>query len=256
MSSSQYEALKQPASEDLSEQQGNRWTELQSLARAWKIIYALSVLLAIAIASNALLFVQLRNTQGLLDAQSYLGLQRNVPTPIPHDDRTIDDEMWDSPEFEFFTGWVALKDDFVEEKGLPSAMRFPWDSSKSIYVFHGYHSLHCVFVLRQAIMAYRDNEDQMWPFAHITHCLHVLREDAICYADDTPRYTGHLHDQAKNTVFSSGTGQIRMCRDWSKLRQFGLENSACYRRPLDHYIPLLDRYKSCPDGSKPWETQA
>ena len=46
-----------------------------------------------------------------------------------------------------------------------------------------------------------------------------------------------------------------MCRDWNRLREFALQNSACYRRPLDHYVELIDRYKFCPDGSKPWEKQ-
>ena len=73
-----------------------------------------------------------------------MGLQRNIPIAIPHDDRTIDDPMWDEPELDYFNGFVALSDDFVAKKGLPSAMRYPWDKSKSIYVFHSYHSLHCV----------------------------------------------------------------------------------------------------------------
>ena len=102
-------------------------------------------------------------------------------------------------------------------------------------------------------MEYRDRMNQTWPSTHVTHCLHVLREDTTCNADDTPRYTGRLHDEANHTRVSSGTGQIRMCRDWSKLQQFALEHSACYKRPLDHPTSLLDRYKSCPDGSKPWE---
>jgi hypothetical protein len=77
-----------------------------------------------------------------------VGLQRNIPTPIPHDNRTIDDEMWDAPEFDTFLGMVALSDEFTEEKGLLRAQRFPWDASKGIYVFHGYHSLHCVVSLQ------------------------------------------------------------------------------------------------------------
>lgn len=105
-------------------------------------------------------------------------------------------------------------------------------------------------------MEFRDTKHQTWPFKHVTHCLHVLREDVICAADDTPRYTGHLHALTNSTEFSSGVGQVRMCRDWGKLRQFSLEHSACYRRPLDHFIPLEDRYKNCPDDSKPWENNA
>ena len=52
--------------------------------------------------------------------------------------------MWNEPEIDYFNGFVALSDDFVAQKGLPSAMRYPWDKTKSIYVFHSYHSLHCV----------------------------------------------------------------------------------------------------------------
>ena len=66
---------------------------------------------------------------------------------IPHDNRTIDDQVWDSPEFDTYVGMVALDDKFVEQKGLPRSQRFPWDSSKGIYIFHGYHSLHCVVSL-------------------------------------------------------------------------------------------------------------
>ena len=78
------------------------------------------------------------------ELNSTVGLQKNIPTPIPHDDRSIEDPMWDSPEIDYFKGFVALSDDFVEEKGLPRSMRYPWDSSKGIYVFHSHHSLHCV----------------------------------------------------------------------------------------------------------------
>ncbi|KAF7879433.1 hypothetical protein EAF04_000629 [Stromatinia cepivora] len=72
----------------------------------------------------------------MLHAQTYsiTGLERNITMPIPHDDRAIDDPMWDSPEFDFFTGWVVLDDEFVAEKGLPTPMRWPWDNSKSIYM--------------------------------------------------------------------------------------------------------------------------
>ena len=104
-------------------------------------------------------------------------------------------------------------------------------------------------------MEYRDSKLQTWFFSHVTHCLHVLREDATCNADDLPRYTGRLNNEAGNSAVSSGTGEIHMCRDWNKLREFAVKNSACYRRPSDHNVPLIDRYKNCPDGSKPWELQ-
>jgi hypothetical protein len=42
-----------------------------SLARAWKVIYALPILIFFSLASNALMYLKLRNAQGQLDAQSY-----------------------------------------------------------------------------------------------------------------------------------------------------------------------------------------
>lgn len=109
------------------------------------------------------------------------------------------------------------------------------------------------FVVRDSLLQFRDGEPQLWPFSHVTHCLHALREDTICNADDTPRYTGRLHAQANSTLIFSGVGQTRQCRDWDQLRKHAIENSACYQRPTDKYVPLLDRYKHCPDGSEPWK---
>jgi hypothetical protein len=41
-------------------------------------------------------------------------------------------------------GVVALSDDFVAAKQLPTAMRYPWDSSKGVYLLQGFHNLHCL----------------------------------------------------------------------------------------------------------------
>lgn len=73
-----------------------------------------------------------------------MGLEKNIPTVIPHRDESLDDPMWDLPKYDLYAGWVALDNDYAEAKGAPTSMHWPWDDSKSIYVFHSYHSLHCV----------------------------------------------------------------------------------------------------------------
>ena len=40
-------------------------------------------------------------------------------------------------------GVVALRNDFVFAKKLPTAMRYPWDASKGVYLLQGFHNLHC-----------------------------------------------------------------------------------------------------------------
>lgn len=88
---------------------------------------------------------------------------------------------------------------------------------------------------------------------HLSHCLLLLRNEITCKADDTLLYTGHYHVLGNKTEFDPpGHGQTRVCRDFSKLIQFARDNSACYYRPIEYYTPPLERYKYCPDGSKPW----
>ena len=41
-------------------------------------------------------------------------------------------------------GLVALDDEYVAAKGLPLAQRYPWDTSKGMYLLQGYHNLHCL----------------------------------------------------------------------------------------------------------------
>lgn len=77
------------------------------------------------------------------------------------------------------------------------------------------------------------------------HCLDKLRQDVLCYADDTPMYT------STNVVADSGDGQTRQCRDWSKLEQWAVDNTACYvhineTTGVDN---MLERFKYCPKGT-------
>lgn len=132
-----------------------------ALTRAKKIIYALIFILGVTTVSAALLLTRQRCS---LTSPSFckkyqcsaifenkrltplrpVDLEANVPVPISHDDHTIEDPMWDSPEYDWYLGWVALQNDVAKSKGLPTAMHWPWDSSRSIYILHGFHSLHCV----------------------------------------------------------------------------------------------------------------
>ena len=98
--------------------------------------------------------------------------------------------------------------------------------------------------------------EQTWHYPHVLHCLNVLRESVQCNADDTPMYTGRLH---KNVFFPegrAGIGTIKMCRDWSALMQWSHAHSACYK-PVnwwsDPNFNEIERYKFCPDDSRPWE---
>lgn len=82
--------------------------------------------------------------QGWIADLRAVGLQRNVELTMPHEIRTLDDPLWDSPEWDWNPGWIALKDSVTQAKGLPLSMQWPWDKTKGIYLIHGFHSMHCV----------------------------------------------------------------------------------------------------------------
>lgn len=97
--------------------------------------------------------------------------------------------------------------------------------------------------------------DLDWSYAHSIHCLNILRDVIMCNADDLPLYTGYRHENAHVKDPVAGRGQVKMCRDWDALMKWTYERSACYDsiNRKDPDFPELERYKFCPDGSRPWE---
>ena len=83
----------------------------------------------------------------------------------------------------------------------------------------------------------------------------MLRESITCNADDDLLYTGKLHANVGIDNLVIGNGMSRQCRDWDALLRWADQHSACYalERPGDADFDELDRYKFCPDGSRPWE---
>lgn len=179
---------------------------------------------------------------------SYIaGLKRNIVrpwTPLHANNQTEQDAIWENTRYDI--GQVALSDNYAKSKGLPRAQRFPWDHTKGVYLINAYHNLHCVKTIRTALLEFRSNSDQSSLWGDIQHCLLVLRDKVICNADDVPRYTGFQENQ------SSGLGQYRMCRDFSKLEDWALQHTACWRHigeMSDQGFRELDRYRFCPEGS-------
>lgn len=178
---------------------------------------------------------------------SIAGLERNISrpwTPLVAHNETEQDEIWENTSYD--VGQIALSDDYARSKGLPRAQRFPWDKTKGVYLINAYHNIHCVKTIRIALTEFRSNSAQSSHWGHIQHCLLVLRDEVICNADDVPRYTGFQQNRA------SGQGQYRMCRDFSKLEDWAMKHTACWRhigKMGDPGFRELDRYRFCPEGS-------
>lgn len=109
--------------------------------------------------------------------------------------------------------------------------------------------MHCLKKIRRYIVQTARNQTPFDELEHIAHCLDSLRQDILCWADDTPQHyvalngTGH-----KGTT---GQGQTRMCRDWTKMEAWGQQHNACYAfiNETEGVSAEVERYKYCPEGS-------
>ncbi|KAI0015521.1 hypothetical protein F4780DRAFT_786689 [Xylariomycetidae sp. FL0641] len=250
-----YHALRRDSTEDCSEKDDNiPKRPLPQLRNGpWMLSLGLFVLLGLSLTTNVVLAMRggrYLSSDENTDGSYYAEIKRDVPVQIyPFTDYTTDNlstatRLWE--ELSGDPGVVALPSAYVKEKSLPHALRFPWDTDKGVYLLQGFHNLHCLRTLFRYVMYAERKQAQHIALVHVLHCLDQLRQDVICNADDTPRYAGFQDPPG------TGSGQVRMCRDWGKLERWALEHTACFKHEDEVPGPMIERFKSCPDGRVLW----
>ncbi|KAF7860759.1 hypothetical protein EAF04_008277 [Stromatinia cepivora] len=183
---------------------------------------------------NILLYGQNRRLKVAANDNGFTGIytrgktwdQFHTYTKYSEVNQSISDPAWDS----FTTnGFVAISHTEAAGFGIPLAEDFPDDPSKGVYVLAGFHQIHCVMYLRDAIKDLRAGKSVDDKLIHLNHCYDALRQEIQCHADDTPLYAPY---RSKLT----GDGQFRRCRDWKALTAWAQEHSACY--PTGHCADL------------------
>ncbi|KAI1770219.1 hypothetical protein F4818DRAFT_433836 [Hypoxylon cercidicola] len=250
----EYKALRQDSIDDLKNEVDERPSFLALIISPWVITTAAVILLAISLITNLIFTLQVISPSShQRQCQSrHAGLERNVPiqiypmTEYTGENITAVEELWEKLSGD--PGVVALPQDYVVAKQLPHAYRFPWDEDKGVYLLQGFHNLHCLRTLFRYIMYAERGLPQHIALQHALHCLDQLRQDVVCNADDTPRYAGFQNPPG------TGAGQVRMCKDWSKLERWAQEHTACFKHEDEVPGPMIERFKSCSDGRVLWPT--
>lgn len=99
--------------------------------------------------------------------------------------------------------------------------------SQAVYPFRRTLVLTVVqTVLHRSNLEYRTHHTQTYSTEHVLHCLDNLRVDIQCSADDTPRF---IPPTTTESTAKTGVGQIRQCRDWSKLNSWAKKHDACFK---------------------------
>ncbi|KAI1867532.1 hypothetical protein JX265_007334 [Neoarthrinium moseri] len=105
-----------------------------------------------------------------------------------------------------------LHEDYARWGVSPSTVLDPSDPSKGIHMMRGYHSLHCLKVIRHTMQQLVKREPLDVRFGHSMHCLGSLLQDAICYADNSFPLRGEKND---------GEFQyLRKYRNWAALSKW------------------------------------
>ncbi|KAH8728983.1 hypothetical protein GQ44DRAFT_608170 [Phaeosphaeriaceae sp. PMI808] len=238
----------------LEEKDGTEWdansTEIIPTNTRSFIIF-LSILL-LSLSANILLVMQNAKLRIARNHEKtpFSGLEFNTPMAYhamtefwnPNSNETDMKAAWDAID----TGpiAVALHDDFAKRAGLPPTTRFPWDTERSVYYLKGLHDLHCLKLIRKAIVSKHNGDETTFSLNHIYHCLDGLRQDIMCMADDTPMPAPSAHQV--------GDGQVRQCRNWNQMIDWAMEPNrhACYK--WDDYreaTNTLELFAHCPPES-------
>lgn len=136
-------------------------------------------------------------------------------------------------------GFVAVDRQWADEHHWPVSMYLPSDHDKGVYLLEAYHQLHCLRILRKTLWEAVEKRPYTYPLSHSEHCFDALRQSVVCNADNTPLYT--FGD------FTAGDGQLHQCRNWTELRNYATEQTACYKDTLED-VPLGDHFGFCDEG--------
>ncbi|KAF2454429.1 hypothetical protein BDY21DRAFT_103594 [Lineolata rhizophorae] len=213
-----------------------------------------AILLVSSLLSNLFLIVQLSNPASRRNgAQSdemrtpFAGLVRDTEMVLEKtyvfENETEHNEFWENINVD--AGLVALSDEWVREHGLQLGQRFPWDDTKGIYVLEGFHSMHCLKSIHDALTKLKAKRRPIYTWDHIMHCMDSIRKNIMCEASDLPLYSTPGEDP------ELGIGEVKQCRSWEALTAWSHEHTACYRliNETDAHMDRLERYKFCPEGS-------
>ncbi|KAI8947361.1 hypothetical protein F4801DRAFT_592657 [Xylaria longipes] len=155
------------------------------------------------------------------------GINKEVLLPIQYgweyyadtvDDMEKVDRNWDALNPDI--GWISMPQAEISQWGFCPGADDPSDPSMGVHTLQGYHSLHCLKIIRQSMLQLARGERLDIRFGHSMHCLGSLLRDVICSADDAFPLTVPGKDD--------GTYQyVRKCRNWGALRHWAGARTSC-----------------------------
>ncbi|CAI0654459.1 unnamed protein product [Colletotrichum noveboracense] len=119
-------------------------------------------------------------TSDTYDKHDYLAFEKYNATGTPYSIVDAADPSKDADEFwndlKTYTGIVTVDDAWAERNDLPPTVTYPHDPQLRVYQVNVFHSLHCLYRIRNRLIS--NVPMDKWPRndIHTMHCVDHLRE--------------------------------------------------------------------------------
>ncbi|KAG1861300.1 hypothetical protein F4604DRAFT_1587943 [Suillus subluteus] len=167
--------------------------------------------LIISILLNILTMLRLQPAS--LDDREYSYIGEDYPTELPLRLDTValkfnESDHYGTSDEKAWAEWKSL-DHFPHGHGF---VRLGPD--RRLFGISMFHQIHCLQMIRLALI--------FGPNGHSGHCMNILRQGILCNADITldPLVT----DPDGSMTGTDGLNVIHVCRDWSQLYDYIIEN--------------------------------
>ncbi|KAJ5578187.1 uncharacterized protein N7459_007151 [Penicillium hispanicum] len=140
------------------------------------------------------------------------------------DEGPVGDEAWNSmmPLGDGYVGIPHPRNYNLNASMLVTRKGVPDPQGTELYGTSITHQLHCLGMLRSALVAYRKGDEPMDHDAkHLTHCLNYIRQGILCAGDTTLEpASGKVVINGELTTTFTGEGAVHQCKDWSSVKDF------------------------------------
>ncbi|KAI0118667.1 hypothetical protein GGR51DRAFT_554355 [Nemania sp. FL0031] len=127
------------------------------------------------------------------------------------------DRNWDAINID--VGVISIDREEMAKWGLTPGEDDPSDHNRGVHALRGYHSLHCLKVVRHTMMQLVEGVPLDMTIGHNMHCLAGLLQDAVCYADDSMPLSAPAGEE--------GVHFVRKCRNWAAMSQWVGHRTSC-----------------------------
>ncbi|KAK0799518.1 hypothetical protein LTR91_012797 [Friedmanniomyces endolithicus] len=129
------------------------------------------------------------------------------------------DKFWDEM-MPIGNGYIKVEN--PRRYDIPNGRPVHDDSAEAeVYALSVTHQLHCLAMIRQAIVASETNATSSSNMGHhIHHCIDYIRKGILCAGDTSLEWSTAIRHGNHTRYITSGDGSQHQCRDWTVLKAF------------------------------------